>query len=170
MVNATPLDDEVFAMGRPALPHEIRRRFWREIRTGVVLHDAASVAGVSKAVAWRWFREAGGAMPDVFVPAPGTVPRLSFVEREEISCRHAASEGVPTDRPGAGPFPRDDQPRAVARGGSPQERVPGIGGPGGRGPAVPPAQGGCRRGTTGYVTMSSSSCSSSTAPSRSAVA
>ena len=81
-------------MGRPALPHEVGRRFWREIRTGAVLHDAASVAGVSKAVAWRWFREAGGVMPDVFVPAPGAVPRLSFVEREEISCRHAAGEGV----------------------------------------------------------------------------
>ncbi len=81
-------------MGRPALPYEVRRRFWCEIRTGVVLEDAASMAGVSKAVAWRWFREAGGVMPDDSMAVPGTVPRLSFAEREEISCRHAAGEGV----------------------------------------------------------------------------
>ncbi len=81
-------------MGRPALAYEVRRRFWREIRTGVVLADAAQVAGVSNAVAWRWFREAGGVMPDATAPVPGAVPRLSFAEREEISCRHAAGDGV----------------------------------------------------------------------------
>ncbi len=71
-------------MGRPALAYEVRRRFWREIRTGVVLADAAQVAGVANAVAWRWFREAGGVMRDATAPVPG-VPRLSFAEREEIS-------------------------------------------------------------------------------------
>ena len=47
-------------LGRPALPRELQRRFWLMMRTGVVLDDAAATVGVSKAVAWRWFREAGG--------------------------------------------------------------------------------------------------------------
>ncbi|GAA2468499.1 IS30 family transposase [Terrabacter carboxydivorans] len=81
-------------MGRPARAYEVRRKFWREMRTGVVVAEAASVAGVSKSVAWRWFREAGGVMPDATAPVSAAVPRLSFAEREEISCRHAAGEGV----------------------------------------------------------------------------
>ena len=50
-------------LGRPALPRELQRRFWLMMRTGVVLDDAAATVGVSKAVAWRWFREAGGVLP-----------------------------------------------------------------------------------------------------------
>lgn len=80
-------------MGRPGLPIDVRRRFWARIRAGEVLDDAARGAGVSKAVAWRWFREAGGVMPDPYA-APGPVTRLSFNEREEIACRRAAGGGV----------------------------------------------------------------------------
>ncbi|WP_233161016.1 IS30 family transposase [Actinophytocola xanthii] len=83
-------------MGRPALPSEVARRFWSLMRTGVVLDDAAAVAGVSKAVAWRWFREAGGMIPAVASADSSSArsSRLSFSEREEISCRRAAGEGV----------------------------------------------------------------------------
>jgi IS30 family transposase len=62
----------------------------------MVVAEAAASAGVSITVAWRWFRHVGGVMPQPF-PA-GTTPvgarRLSFQEREEISCRRAAGEGV----------------------------------------------------------------------------
>lgn len=81
--------------GRPGYPIEVQRRFWRSLRTGVVIDDAAAAAGVSKSVAWRWFREAGGVIPpDVPDAADGRPRRLSFREREEISCRHSAGEGV----------------------------------------------------------------------------
>ena len=81
-------------MGRPGLPVEVQRSFWARIREGEVLDDAARMVGVSKTVAIRWFREAGGVMPDA--PPLVVVPslRLSFAEREELSCRRAAGEGV----------------------------------------------------------------------------
>ena len=52
--------------------------------------------GVSRSVAWRWFRNAGGVMPVVppVVQAGSLPPRLSFGEREELACRRAAGEGV----------------------------------------------------------------------------
>ena len=50
-------------MGRPALPVEVQRRFWVMVRAGSVPGDAADAIGVSRTVAWRWFREAGGVMP-----------------------------------------------------------------------------------------------------------
>jgi transposase, IS30 family len=84
-------------LGRPALPRELQRRFWLMMRTGVVLDDAAATVGVSKAVAWRWFREAGGVLPAL---APSDLEsaartfRLSFSEREEISVLRAAGESV----------------------------------------------------------------------------
>jgi transposase, IS30 family len=82
-------------MSRPALPVEVRRRFWGRIRGGAALEDAARVAGVSKTAAWRWFREAGGVMPAaVPIGVGGLTARLSLREREEISCRWAAGEGV----------------------------------------------------------------------------
>jgi IS30 family transposase len=81
-------------MGRPALPVEVQRLFWSRIRAGEVLDDAARLVGVSKSVALRWFREAGGVMPAAGPPAAMSTVRLSFAEREEISCRSAAGEGV----------------------------------------------------------------------------
>jgi IS30 family transposase len=62
----------------------------------MVVAEAAASAGVSITVAWRWFRHVGGVMPQPF-PAGATsvgARRLSFQEREEISCRRAAGEGV----------------------------------------------------------------------------
>ncbi len=51
-------------MGRPALPVEVQRLFWSRTRDGEILDDAARLVGVSKSVPLRWFREAGGVMPD----------------------------------------------------------------------------------------------------------
>jgi transposase, IS30 family len=62
----------------------------------MVVAEAAASAGVSITVAWRWFRHVGGVMPQP-LPAGTTsvgARRLSFQEREEISCRRAAGEGV----------------------------------------------------------------------------
>jgi IS30 family transposase len=86
----------VFRLGRPAFPIDVQRRFWALIRAGDVVGDAADAMGVSRSVAWRWFRNAGGVMPTVPpVVQVGSLPsRLSFGEREELACRRAAGEGV----------------------------------------------------------------------------
>jgi IS30 family transposase len=82
--------------GRPAIPIAVQRKFWAAIRSGMVVAEAASCAGVSITVAWRWVRHVGGVMPPDFAssPEPVTVRRLSLGEREEIACRRAAGEGV----------------------------------------------------------------------------
>jgi transposase, IS30 family len=80
--------------GRPGLPVEVRRRFWVGVRAGVGVAEAAVAAGVSETVARRWFRECGGVMPRVGLWSVGRSGRLSLAEREEISCRRAAGEGV----------------------------------------------------------------------------
>lgn len=62
----------------------------------MVVAEAAAVVGVSITVAWEWVRHVGGVMPQPRLAGqerPG-VPRLSFQEREEISIRRAAGEGV----------------------------------------------------------------------------
>jgi transposase, IS30 family len=62
----------------------------------MVVAEAAASVGVSITVAWEWFRHVGGVMPQPFPsdrPLSG-VCRPSFTEREEISCRRAAGEGV----------------------------------------------------------------------------
>jgi IS30 family transposase len=81
-------------MGRPALPVELQRLFWARIREGEILDDAARLVGVSKSVALRWFREAGGVMPDAAPLVVRSPLRLTFAEREEISCRSAGGDGV----------------------------------------------------------------------------
>lgn len=83
-------------MGRPAIPVAVQREFWVAVRSGMVVAEAAHAAGVSKTVAWRWFRHVGGVMPE---PFPASLPsqavrRLSFQEREEIACLSAAGHGV----------------------------------------------------------------------------
>ena len=62
----------------------------------MVVAEAAESVGVSITVAWRWFRHVGGVMPEPFpaVRTPLGARRLCFQEREEISCRRAAGEGV----------------------------------------------------------------------------
>jgi IS30 family transposase len=72
----------------------LQRLFWSRIRDGEILDDAARLVGVSKSVALRWFREAGGVMPDAAPLVALSPVRLTFAEREEISCRNAAGDGV----------------------------------------------------------------------------
>lgn len=57
------------------LTRELQRRCWLMMRTGVVLDDAAATVGVSKAVAWRWFREAGGVLPALAPDHPESAAR-----------------------------------------------------------------------------------------------
>ena len=82
--------------GRPAIPVAVQREFWSAVRSGMVVAEAAASVGVSITVGWRWFRHVGGVMPEPY-PAAKTsagARRLSFQEREEISCRRATGEGV----------------------------------------------------------------------------
>jgi hypothetical protein len=63
---------------------ENRRRFWAAIAAGVSSEEAASGAGVSHPVGYRWFREAGGMPPKILAPSskPPSARYLSFAERE----------------------------------------------------------------------------------------
>jgi len=83
-------------MGQLGFPVEVRRRFWWAMRCGLGLDDAAAAVGVSRTAACRWFREAGGVIPQGIRVDRGDARscRLSFGEREEVSCRRAAGEGV----------------------------------------------------------------------------
>jgi IS30 family transposase len=82
--------------GRPAIAVEVQREFWSALRSGMVIAEAAAAAGVSKTVAWRWFRHVGGVLPQLLPPGESSagVRRLSLQEREEIACRRSAGEGV----------------------------------------------------------------------------
>jgi IS30 family transposase len=78
--------------GRPSVPIDVIRVFWLGVRAGLVIEEAASVAGVSVTHARSVFREAGGVNP---IPAALVKGRyLSFLEREEILDLHARGRGV----------------------------------------------------------------------------
>lgn len=83
-------------MGRPAIHIEVQRDFWVGVRSGLVIAEAAAAAGVSKRVALGWYWHVGGVMPEPFRAGRRLtgVGRLSLREREEISCRRAAGDGV----------------------------------------------------------------------------
>src|SRR4051795_9679084 len=72
---------------RGVAQRESRRWFWAAIAAGVWSEEAASSAGVSHPVGYRWFREAGGMPPKILAPSskPKSVRYLSFAEREEIA-------------------------------------------------------------------------------------
>ena len=79
-------------MVKPLLPFEVRRRFWQQVRAGLLVEEAAVAAGASRRWGWRVFYEAGGVNP---VPVADPVGRyLSFDEREEIMRLDAAGQGV----------------------------------------------------------------------------
>src|SRR5215469_158096 len=79
--------------GRPPVARrEDRRRFWAAIAKGLTTQDAGAAAGISSAVAARWFRQSGG-MPSVS-RAPLSGRYLSFVEREELALLRASGYGV----------------------------------------------------------------------------
>ena len=71
---------------------EDRVRFWAAIARGLKTEDAATEAGVSSPVAFRWFRHAGGVNPCLSPTVSGRY--LSFVEREEIALLRARGVGV----------------------------------------------------------------------------
>jgi hypothetical protein len=66
--------------GRPTVAwREDRVKFWAAISRGVMTEDAATAAGVSSPVGFRWFRHAGGVNPAL--PATVSGRYLSFSER-----------------------------------------------------------------------------------------
>jgi IS30 family transposase len=75
---------------------ENRRRFWAAIATGVSSEEAASGAGVSHPVGYRWFREAGGMPPKILAPSskPKSERYLTFAEREEMALLRVQGCGV----------------------------------------------------------------------------
>jgi transposase, IS30 family len=81
-------------MARPGLPSVVRRRFWQAVRGGLSVTDAAAAAGVSRPTGYRWFREAGGVIPEAARRTPVARARMSFQEREEIAIRHATGESA----------------------------------------------------------------------------
>jgi IS30 family transposase len=79
--------------GRPTVAwREDRVRFWAAIGRGASTDDAAIAAGVSSAVAHRWFRHAGGVKPTLPPTVSGRY--LSFSEREDIAMLKAQCLGV----------------------------------------------------------------------------
>jgi transposase, IS30 family len=78
--------------GRARLSREVERGFWRSIREGMVIEDAALLAGIEKTLGQRWFRQAGGMSPLSLNEPSGRY--LSMSEREEIACAVAAKIGV----------------------------------------------------------------------------
>ena len=79
--------------GRPTVAwREDRVRFWAAIGRGVMTEDAATEAGVSSPVAFRWFRHAGGVNPCLSPTVSGRY--LSFSEREDIALFRAQGLGV----------------------------------------------------------------------------
>src|SRR5438477_7479793 len=79
--------------GRPTVAwREDRVRFWDAIARGVKTEDAATEAGVSSPVAFRWFRHAGGMNPRLPPTVSGRY--LSFSEREDIAIWRAQNTSV----------------------------------------------------------------------------
>jgi IS30 family transposase len=84
---------QVPSPGRPTVAwRDDRVRFWAAVARGLKTEDAASEAGVSSPVAFRWFRHAGGVNPCLSPEVSGRY--LSFVEREEIALLRAQDFGV----------------------------------------------------------------------------
>ncbi len=69
-----------------------RVRFWAAIAAGAMTEDAASEAGVSSPVGFRWFRHAGGVNP--CLPETVSGRYLSSDEREDIALWRAQGAGV----------------------------------------------------------------------------
>jgi IS30 family transposase len=87
--------------GRPGLPRDARVRFWDGIRAGLNAERAAAEAGIARAVASRWVREAGGVKGNGAAAVSGRF--LQGWEREEIAvglalglgCRQIAARLAP---------------------------------------------------------------------------
>jgi IS30 family transposase len=73
----------VAGFGRPRVPREREREFWREVRRGLSCADAAQSVGVSFRTGVHWLSQGGG-MPTIALTQPSGW-RLSLAEREEIA-------------------------------------------------------------------------------------
>ena len=81
--------------GRPRLPAEVEARLWEAIRAGCSVEQAAGVAGVSRPVAYRRFRDRGGVLPALPpVTRSERAQALTFAEREDIARLRALRYGV----------------------------------------------------------------------------
>ncbi|TQN41623.1 helix-turn-helix protein [Blastococcus colisei] len=69
-------------MGRPRMPKEIERRFWRLIAAGSATEQAAEAVGVSADTGQRWFRDGGGMAPMALTEPSDRF--LTVAERETI--------------------------------------------------------------------------------------
>jgi hypothetical protein len=79
--------------GRPTVAwRQDRVRFWTAIAAGAMTEDAATEAGVSSPVGFRWFRHAGGVNP--LLPETVSGRYLSSNEREDIALWRAQGAGV----------------------------------------------------------------------------
>jgi IS30 family transposase len=90
------------------LPRAVRVAFWQAVRTGMLVEDAAGVAGISVTAGRSWFAQAGGVISNAPRPAAGRY--LSFAEREEIALGRAAGRSVRAIAAGLG-----RQPSTVSR-------------------------------------------------------
>lgn len=81
-------------MARPGVPFQVRIVFWKAVREGRSVTAAAAVAGVSRPTGYRWFRQAGGVIPEAARSVPVARARMSFLEREEIALRHITGQSA----------------------------------------------------------------------------
>ena len=81
----------------PHLPLRSQQRmFWRQIRAGASIPDAAHGAGITADSGWRWFRKAGGMSPlSLLEPLPRS-RFLDIVEREQILVGITANDSIRT--------------------------------------------------------------------------
>lgn len=76
-------------MSRRVFPLEVRREFWRLVRRGLTVAEAAEAVGASRFAGMDWYRDRGGVMPEERAPAARR-PRLTLAQREEIAVLHGA--------------------------------------------------------------------------------
>jgi IS30 family transposase len=79
-------------MGAHWSPVAAQRRFWELIADGCLPDDAGEAAGVSGSSARRWLRQRGGVNPQMREPQGQKRPRLTPLERDEISIGTACGE------------------------------------------------------------------------------
>ena len=95
-------------MARMLLPRAVRVAFWQAVRAGVLVEEAAGVAGIAVTTGRLWFGQAGGVISNA--PRPGSGRYLSFAEREEIALGRAAGRSVRAIAAGLG-----RQPSTISR-------------------------------------------------------
>ena len=103
----------VAVKGRPRVPRQVEREFWRLVSKGSSTESAAISVGVSFTVGLRWFRDGGG-MTTVDLSEP-TGRYLSMTEREDIAVWWGAGVGVRQIARRLGRAPSTISPEQIAR-------------------------------------------------------